>query len=256
MIRLDNVSKHYGGHIYALSNISVEIKDGDFVFLIGPSGAGKTTLLRLLIRDLLPTSGNVYLDEWHVNMIPVSQVHLLRRRVGTVFQDFKLLSDRTVFENVAVGLEILGKTDGEIKKDVMDVLALVGLSDKLHMFPKELSAGELQRTAIARALAGGPKVLLADEPTGNLDPETAAEILHIFLEVNKVGTTVLMATHNVTIVNHLSKRTIVLTNGALVGDEEKGKYVVPQKRRQTHQAAHHGDSKAGEFVSAKHHEST
>ena len=238
MIRLENVSKHYGGQIQALSNISVEIKDGDFVFLIGPSGAGKTTLLRILIRDLLPTTGNVYVDEWQVNAIPLAFVHLLRRHVGTVFQDFKLLFDRTVFENVAVGLEILGKRDDEIDKDVGDILTLVGLGHKKNKFPRELSAGEMQRIGIARAVVGGPKILLADEPTGNLDPETAAEIIQILLEVNKIGTTVIMATHNVSIVNHLNKRTITLVNGVLISDEEKGKYVVRSKKKPSHESTH------------------
>src|SRR5437868_5551900 len=186
MIRFDHVVKQYTGH-NALSDITVEIPDGEFVFLIGPSGAGKTTLLRLLIRDLTLTSGNIHVDDWHVNKLPSSKVHLLRRKIGTVFQDFKLLSDRTVFENVALGLEILGKNQKEIDTRVADVLELVGLSKKKNSFPQQLSAGEMQRTGIARAIVGGPSILLADEPTGNLDPETSWEILDILHEINKIG---------------------------------------------------------------------
>lgn len=224
MIRFDKVAKKYPGHGVALSDISVEIPDGEFVFLIGPSGAGKTTFLRLLIRDIVPSSGSILVDNLEVSKLPGSKIHELRRKIGTVFQDFKLLMDRTVFENVALGLEILGKSDAEIKTRVNDVLELVGLSQKLRSFPRELSAGEMQRTGIARAIVGGPTILLADEPTGNLDPDTAAEILEILSEINKIGTTVIMATHNATIVNELKKRTLLLHEGKLVSDEAKGRY--------------------------------
>ncbi len=232
MIRFENVSKTYPGGHNALSNVSVDIADGSFVFLIGPSGAGKTTLLRLLIRDLFPSKGKVYVDDWEVTKLPKSDLHKLRRKVGMVFQDFKILPERTVFENVALGLEILGKNEPEIEKDVMSVLGLVGLEDKIRRFPQELSAGELQRTSIARAIAGGPKILLADEPTGNLDPVTSMEILDILGEANKIGTTVVMATHNADIVNHFKKRTITMENGSIVSDEEKGRYRIAQKPKQ------------------------
>lgn len=224
MIRFTNVSKLYSGFIPALSDVTVEIPDGDFVFLIGPSGAGKTTLLRLLIRDLVPSEGDIYIDELHINRMPASKIHILRRSVGTVFQDFRLLLDRTVFENVALTLEVLGKKEHAIKRDVMSILSLVGLTDKHNQFPAQLSAGELQRTGIARAVIAGPKILLADEPTGNLDPETSEEIIDILSEVNKMGTTVIMATHNERIVNEKKKRTIALSRGSIVSDEQKGRY--------------------------------
>ena len=229
MIRFDNVSKRFAGHTNALSDITVEIKDGEFVFLIGPSGAGKTTFLRLLIRDILPTTGTITVDDWKVNSLVPSQVYLLRRKVGTVFQDFKLLTDRTVYENVAVGLEILDKKTNEITPRVMDVLELVGLADKRDNFPLELSAGEMQRTGIARAIVGGPTILLADEPTGNLDPQTSWDILDILCEIQKIGTTIVMATHNAGIVNHLKLRTIALDQGRLVSDEARGKYHLSPK---------------------------
>ncbi len=229
MIRFDHVTKLYGTS-HALSDVTFSIGKGEFVFLIGPSGAGKTTCLRILIRDILPTKGTVEVDGVNIQQISAGKTHLLRRKVGTVFQDFKLLFDRTIYENVALTLEILGRKDPEIKKDVHDVLDLVGLGKKAIMFPQQLSAGELQRTSIARAIAGGPSILLADEPTGNLDPETAGEILAILGEINRMGTTILMATHNATVVNDLKKRTITLENGMLISDEEKGKYHINKKK--------------------------
>jgi cell division transport system ATP-binding protein len=231
MIRFENVTKHFSGHTNALSDITVEIKDGEFVFLIGPSGAGKTTFLRLLIREILPTKGTIHVDHWNINTLPSSELYVLRRRIGTVFQDFKILTDRTVFENVALGLEILGKKPKEIETRVLDVLELVGLADNKDKFPLQLSAGEMQRTGIARAIVGGPNILLADEPTGNLDPQTSYDILDILKEIQKIGTTVIMATHNENIVNTLKKRTIVLDGGKLISDEIKGRYQVPVKQK-------------------------
>lgn len=242
MIRFDHISKKYGTHTVALDDITAQIADGEFVFLIGPSGAGKTTLLRLLIHDLLPTEGSVFVDDWEINKIPNNQIHQLRRKVGMIFQDFKLLSDRTVFENVAIGLEILGKTRSEIAKGVSDILSLVSLADKKDLFPAQLSAGEMQRIGIARAIVGGPKILLADEPTGNLDPQTSWEILNILDQVNQIGTTIIMATHNVSIVNEMKKRTIAIKNGKVVSDESKGKYHLPEKNKDIRNGRkEHGD---------------
>lgn len=224
LVSFTNVSKIYGTRTRAVDNISFIVESGEFVFLVGNSGAGKTTVLRLLTHDLIPTSGTIMVENLNVTKMPVSQIPQLRRQVGMVFQDFKVLTDRTVFENVAITLEILGKRSEEITKKVGEVLHLVGLTEKTQLFPVQMSAGELQRTAIARAIVGGPKVLLADEPTGNLDPTTAWEILKILKEINKLGTTVLMATHNVDIVNSMRKRVISLKKGKIVKDEKQGKY--------------------------------
>ena len=215
MIRFDNVSKHFSGHTSALSDITVEIKDGEFVFLIGPSGAGKTTFLRLLIRDTVSTKGVIHVDDWNISTLPSSKVYLLRRKVGTVFQDFKLLTDRTVFENVALGLEILGKNSKDISTRVLDVIDLVGLADKRNSFPLQLSAGEMQRTSIARAIVGGPSILLADEPTGNLDSKSGEEVMTILQDLNKQGTTLMLVTHNEELANRAG-RTIHLKDGTLL----------------------------------------
>lgn len=224
MIRFSSVSKLYPGKIPALVNVTVEIPDGEFVFLIGPSGSGKTTFLRLLIRDVLPTEGSICIDDWDLSKLSSANVHLLRRKVGIVFQDFKLLPDRTVYENIALVSEILGKSRHDTEREVTNVMSLVGLHDKKNMFPQQLSAGEMQRVSIARAIVGGPKILLADEPTGNLDPETSWGILDILTEIHKLGTTIIMASHNADIVNKLKKRTLTIEHGAIVHDEEKGRY--------------------------------
>jgi cell division transport system ATP-binding protein len=236
MIVFDHVSKQFlGGSASALHDVTVTIGDGEFVFLIGPSGAGKSTFLRLILRDLVPSEGSITVNDWKLAELPPGKVHLLRRSVGMVFQDFKLLTDRTIFENVAIGLEILGKSSAEIEKGVTDVLELVGLPDKRNFFPMQLSAGELQRVSIARAIVAGPSILLADEPTGNLDPETGWGILTILKEINAMGTTIIMATHNDAFVNQMKKRTLTIHDGNLVHDEEKGKYhMVKHEKHEEH----------------------
>lgn len=208
----------------ALENISLEIPDQEFVFICGPSGAGKTTLLRLLIRDFLPTNGSIFFDDWNISKLSGSKIPHLRRKVGMVFQDFKLLDDRTVFENVALILEICGEKERVIKEKVGEVLKSVGLADHANLFPVQLSGGELQRTVMARAMIAKPRVILADEPTGNLDPTTAWEIIKILEDINKTGTTIIMATHNVDIVDSLGKRVVKIEHGKIKKDEKKGKY--------------------------------
>lgn len=240
MIRFTGVSKYYPGKTPGVVDISVEILDGEFVFLIGPSGSGKTTLLRLLIRDLLPSSGSITVGDWDLSKLTKHNVHLLRRNVGIVFQDFKLLMDRTVYENVAMVLEILGKPVKDIPQGVTNVLELVGLLDKKNVFPMQLSAGEMQRAGIARAIVGGPKILLADEPTGNLDPETAWGIIDILEEINSLGTIVIMASHNAEIVNKLKKRTLTIERGHIVRDEAKGHYHLSKhEKKETKGGKHH-----------------
>lgn len=224
MVRFENVNKKFISSTSALSDINFEINDGEFVFITGPSGAGKTTILRLLIRDIVPSSGKIFLNGWELVKMKSQEIPKLRRKVGMVFQDFRLLMDRTVFENVAIALELRGLEDKEIEKRVRNVLELISLSDKADLFPAQLAGGELQRTCLGRALVGKPEVLLADEPTGNLDPGTSWEILKLLTQINKMGTTVIMATHNVDVVNSLKKRVITLSKGKIVKDEKEGKY--------------------------------
>lgn len=223
MLVFNSVSKKFGKNI-ALESASFEIKNGEFVFLVGNSGAGKTTILRLIIKDILPSQGSIQLDDLNIVKLPIKKLHLLRRRIGMIFQDFKILTDRTIFENVAVALEIFGKHNLEIQDRVKKVLHLVGLANKMNYFPIQLSAGELQRAAIARAIVGKPGIVLADEPTGNLDPKTGWDILKVLNEINRQGTTIIMATHNVDIVNSMIKRVIKLSKGKIVKDQLKGKY--------------------------------
>lgn len=224
MVLFDNVTKTYPSGSIALEHVNLKIEDGEFVFFVGQSGAGKTTLLRLLIGEILPTKGSIFIDDWEVNKLRQNQIPYLRRKVGFIFQDFKLLSDRTVAENVSVALSILGRREKDIDTRVAEVLTIVHLNEKANYFPKQLSLGEQQRVAIARAIAGETKVLLADEPTGNLDPKTSWEILKIINNIHKMGKTVLMATHNVDIVNSLKKRVVVVAKGKIIRDEKKSKY--------------------------------
>lgn len=223
MIKLENLTKKFPDGTVALSRISLEIKDGESVFLVGPSGAGKTTLLRLLIRDLLVTSGSIVVDQHDLSKISGRQVTELRRKIGVVFQDLKLLFDRSVLENVALSLWVLGKKRSEVETQALEKLVLVGMEKQKELFPMQLSGGELQRVAIARALAGEPKYLLADEPTGNVDEANAWKIMKILEKINRGGTTVLMATHNVGVVDTLNKRVVRLQNGEVTSDR-KGKY--------------------------------
>lgn len=224
MINFQQVSKKFPTGQIALEDIDIEIPDGDFIFIVGPSGAGKSTLLKLLTREILPTSGTVLYNNQDIFKIPAKKIPHLRRKIGTVFQDFKLLLNRTVFENVALPLEVLGKSDSEIEKVVSQTLEKVGILDKAESFPLQLSGGEIQRTAIARAIVSSPEVLLADEPTGDLDPKTAREIVELLNQINEeLKTTVLMATHNMTIVDHFKKRVLELDMGKLVKDHKTAK---------------------------------
>lgn len=223
MIKFANVSKKFPDGTVAVDNLSFEISDGEFVFLVGPSGAGKTTLLRLLLKEYEPTSGDITVDEHQLKKIGGGKIAEMRRKIGVVFQDLKLLTDRNVFENIALSLWVLGKNDKEIKEEVEEKLKLVGLEGQEKFFPAQLSGGELQRVAIARALAGGPKYLLADEPTGNVDDANTWKIMKILDKVNKGGTTIIMATHNSEIVDTMNKRVIRLEDGHILSDK-KGKY--------------------------------
>lgn len=223
MIQFENVSKKFGSHL-AIDNISLVVKQGEFVFIVGASGAGKSTLLKILTREILPTSGKVMVSNSDITKIKDKDVPALRRKVGVVFQDFKLLDDRTVFENVALTLQVQNKSNEEILKMVEHTLKLVEIWDKKNLFPRQLSGGEAQRTAIARAIVGKPDILLADEPTGDLDPKTAWGVIQLLNEINSWGTTILMATHNQHIVDTLQRRVISLKNGKIVRDSKEGKY--------------------------------
>lgn len=222
MITLSNVTKKYPTGSVALSNVSFSIEKGEFVFLVGPSGSGKTTLFRLLIRDAVPTEGSVVVGSWDLTRLPKHKVPHLRKRIGVVFQDLKLLRDRTIAENVLFPLEVANMDPKLAKKRVEEILEQVGIVEHKDKFPIQLSGGELQRAAIARALAFSPDLLLADEPTGNLDNATSWEIVKLLQDINKAGTTILMATHNADIVNSLLKRVLVLEKGVLTRDDARG----------------------------------
>ena len=225
MLKFESVTKKYAGDQVALEDVDLKITGGEFVFIVGPSGAGKSTLLKLITREISPTSGRILINDEDIFLTPPSKVPQLRRQIGTVFQDFKLLLTRTVFENVALPLEVLSKKESDIEKEVSSVLEKVGLLEKAERFPAELSGGEVQRTAIARAIIANPQILLADEPTADLDPKTALSVISLLDKINKEDkTTVLMATHNATIVNHFKKRVVVLEQGKVAKDEKEGKY--------------------------------
>lgn len=223
MILLDNVSKYYKGDKKpALDEVNLHIQPKEFVFLVGPSGAGKSTLIKMLTREEKPSYGNIMVGGIDYKYMKKKHIPHLRRRIGVVFQDFKLLPNRTVYENVAFALEIVGVSNAEIKRTVPKVLELVGLADQAHKFPGELSGGQRQRTAIARSMARQPKILIADEPTGNLDPENSWGIIKLLEEINNFGTTILVTTHDAEVVNQLKKRVITLSNGKIVGDQKVG----------------------------------
>jgi cell division transport system ATP-binding protein len=224
MISLHNVSLVYPNGTRALDGVSLEIEKGSFVFLVGGSGMGKSSLLRLLYREQLPSHGEVLVDGIRVDKLKRSRVPKLRRSVGVVFQDFKLLAGKTVWENVAFALWVTGAHSADVKRQVPRVLDLVGLAQKSRMFPSELSGGEQQRSAIARALVNNPKILLCDEPTGNLDPITTVEIMELLARINRKGTTVIVATHNAGIVDRMRRRVVRLEGGRVVADTERGLY--------------------------------
>jgi cell division transport system ATP-binding protein len=224
MISLQRVTKVYRNGVTALEDVSVEIDKGEFVFVVGPSGSGKSTMIRLLLKQEEASRGDVFVAGKNLSRITSFKVPHLRRNIGTVFQDYKLLQDKTVFENVSFALEVIGKPKPVIDQRVPEILEYVGLGDKLNAFPDELSGGEQQRVSIARACVNRPLVLLADEPTGNLDPNTSVDIMRLLDKVNRIGTTILMATHDQAIVDAMRKRVIELDKGKVVRDQSRGVY--------------------------------
>lgn len=224
MIKLVDVSKEYDNGVKALSKINLNIDKGEFVFIVGPSGAGKSTLIKLLLKEVEPTEGKIYLNDMDITKVKNRRIPYIRRNVGVVFQDFRLLHNKTIYENVAFAMEILGTHPKEIRRRVPMILSMVNLSRRADSFPDQLSGGEHQRVAIARAIVNSPPVLIADEPTGNLDPDTAAEIMRVLMDINARGTTVLMATHAKDIVDSMKKRVIAIEQGSVIRDEEKGGY--------------------------------
>ena len=230
MIILQNVSKTYKtnpkNETVALDDVSFHIHPKEFVSLVGKSGAGKSTIIKLLIGEEKPTKGKVIIGSYNVNRLKMSELPYLRRKIGVIFQDFRLLQNKTAYENVAFALEVAGRTPAEIKEFTPQALEMVGLGDKMKNFPRELSGGEKQRVAIARAMINHPDVLIADEPTGNLDPVNTAEIIKLLLKINELGTTVILATHNKEIVNSLNRRVISVEEGRIIRDEEEGKYIL------------------------------
>lgn len=221
---MKNVKKVYDNGITALHDLSVQIDQGEFVYVVGPSGAGKSTFMKLIYREVTPTSGTVKVAEFDTVKMKDNEIPYLRRQVGVVFQDFKLLPTLTIYENVAYAMEVLGKTPRQIETRVTEVLKLVGLAHKTNMLPNELSGGEQQRVSIARAIANMPSVLIADEPTGNLDPETSRDIMGILEQINRQGTTIVMATHHSEIVNDYKHRVLVIDEGRLTRDDVDGGY--------------------------------
>ena len=225
MIVFENISKTYETGTPALNGINLRINEGEFVFVVGNSGSGKSTLIKLLLKELEPTEGKIYVNNKQLNRMRRGQVSRYRRELGVVFQDFRLLKDRNVYENVAFAQRVIGTPARVIRKSVPNMLSMVGLAEKYKSYPKQLSGGEQQRVALARALVNNPKILLADEPTGNLDPKNSWEIMHLLEEVNQKGTTVLVVTHNQEIVDKMKKRVITMHKGVVTSDEKTGGYL-------------------------------
>ena len=223
MIIIKRITKHYGT-VKALDNVSFVVQPGEFIILVGPSGAGKSTLIKLLTCEERPTFGQISIDSKDIHLLKKQYIPFYRRQIGVVYQDFKLLKNKTVYENVAFAMEVSGEATSVVKEKVLKILDLVGLKNKLNNFPHELSGGEAQRVAIARALVFSPRLLIADEPTGNLDPKNAWEIMQLLLKINNLSTTVILATHNKDIVDNIHKRVISFKDGKLVSDKRRGKY--------------------------------
>ncbi|PIR70616.1 MAG: cell division ATP-binding protein FtsE [Candidatus Niyogibacteria bacterium CG10_big_fil_rev_8_21_14_0_10_42_19] len=226
MIYFDHVSKVYSPTSTALDDVSFTIEPKEFISIVGKSGAGKTTLLKLLLAEEKPSSGRVFFESQNVHSLPRTAIHKIRRRIGTIFQDFRLLASKTCYENIAFAMEASGSTDEEIEADVPQVMDLVGLMNKAWHFPHELSGGEKQRAAIARAIVNRPDVIIADEPTGNLDPINTWEIIELLKKINSMGTTVILATHAKDIINSLDKRVITIEDGKIIRDAKRGRYVL------------------------------
>ncbi|WBW99282.1 cell division ATP-binding protein FtsE [Oceanirhabdus sp. W0125-5] len=224
MIEFRNVTKIYDNNVLALSNVNVKIDRGDFVFMVGPSGSGKSTFIKLLMKEVETTTGRILVNKKDITRLPHNKIPYYRRKVGVVFQDFRLIPSLNVYENVAFAMRVIEASHKDIRKKVPMVLSLVGLSKKYKAFPHELSGGEQQRVAIARAIVNNPSLLIADEPTGNLDPETALEIMEILSDINRAGTTIVMATHAKDIVDIMKKRVIAIEKGVIARDERRGRY--------------------------------
>ncbi len=226
MITFDNITKIYPPRTVALRKVSFAIKSQEFISIVGKSGAGKTTLIKLLLREESPTSGRVFFEGKDIASIKANDLSIFRRKIGAIFQDYRLLPQKTVFENVAYAMEVMGGTNHEVTRDVPKILEIVGLENKTSNFPQELSGGEKQRTAIARALAIRPQLIIADEPTGNLDPYHSKDIIDLLEEIQKLGTTVILSTHNKAVINNLKKRVVTLENGKIIRDEQKGRFML------------------------------
>lgn len=226
ILRFENVSKVFPGDFVALEDINLSVEEGEFVSIVGQSGAGKSTLLKLIYAEEQPTSGTVYFNETPLGGMKRKLLPFYRRNIGTVFQDYKLLPQRTTFENVAYALEVAGETSADINDKATKILDIVGLDDKMEKYPRQLSGGEQQKVSLARALIISPKIIIADEPTGNLDPISTWDIIQLLLKINEMGTTVLLATHDKEIVDKINKRVVALDRGKVVSDNKKGKYII------------------------------